>query len=189
MRRPSPRAADKTPQHRDVQVPNSEAAGALVGGIQHHADEAGRGQGGGEGEIRRLVGHQHRHQSDAATHDGCQVAGQRTMVAAGDEAELDEVHAGVRRASRRFREQAGPRRQIADGGADRSATADESHRVASAIERPSAQGAATGSLRSIRSTPTASASSISASVATLASNPGRTCGGVQTSAQSAQALG
>ena len=132
-----------------------QAARLLVGRVQHHAHKTGRGQAGSDAEIRLLVRHQHRDQPDASCGQRGQSRGQRAVVAAGEEAELDDVHAGGRRRPRRRSEERSIWRQIAHGGADRPATADQGDRLRHLRQGPRPERSRRGSLRSIRSTPAA----------------------------------
>jgi len=103
-------------------VPRQRAAG-FVGGVQHHAVEAGLGAAREEREIGRAVGEQHGDQADAVARRIVERGDCRRGIAR-EHAEFDDVDAVRGHGAHRFPHRRGRERQIADGGTDRLSAGD-----------------------------------------------------------------
>ncbi len=95
-----------------------ERTGALVGGVEHHAVEAGIGAAMDQIEIGLPVGKADGDETDALARRGAKRRKRRCGVA-GEDAELDDVDAGLGHGANRGKDRRRGERQIADRGTGR----------------------------------------------------------------------
>jgi hypothetical protein len=119
----------------------SKVARPLVGGIQHDAVEAGRGERPHERQVGALIGHHHGHETHPALRQWPESLDAADGIAATEKADLHDVHARGRHGGGGRGHIPGAHRQIADGGARRASPGDAAHRLAHPARRPGAEGA------------------------------------------------
>jgi hypothetical protein len=113
---------------------------ALVGGVEHHAVEAGIGAARDEIEIGLAIGEAHGDQADAVAR--CR-AERRDCCrgVAGEDAELDDIDAGLRHGANRREDRRRRERQVTDRGTGREPSRDRRQRGAQHAVREPPQGA------------------------------------------------
>ena len=144
--RPLSRVVATKPARARVGPVRPQAAGPLVGRVEHGTGEARLGQEGQQAEIEALVGHEDGDETGAGR-QGLQGREARLRVAAGEEADLHVVDAGAGRGLHRRHHAVGKKRQVADRGADRALAAESRHRLRHLVQRPGTERSRTGLLQ------------------------------------------
>ncbi len=117
-----------------------ERPAALFGGVEHHAVEAGIGAARDEIEIRLPIGKAHGDEADAVARCRAERRERRRGVA-GEDAELDDVDAGLCHGANRGEDRRRRERQVADGGTGRAPPRDRRQRGAQHAVGQPPQGA------------------------------------------------